>query len=42
MLKTIINRIIGDQNKKTIKKIQPLVDKINEQEKKYTEEAPNR
>jgi len=38
MLQKVINRIIGDQNKKAIKKIQPLVDKINEIEVKFTEE----
>jgi len=37
MLQKVINRIIGDQNKKAIKKIQPLVDKINEIEKEYSE-----
>jgi len=37
MLQGIINRIIGDQNKKAIKKIDPLIIKINEIEKKYSE-----
>ncbi|MFC1810201.1 preprotein translocase subunit SecA [Patescibacteria group bacterium] len=41
MLQKIISRIIGDQNKKAIKKIQPFVDKINEFEKKFTEELIN-
>lgn len=38
MLQKIINRIIGDQNQKAIKKLGPVVDEINELEKKYTEE----
>ncbi|PKL37078.1 preprotein translocase subunit SecA [Candidatus Peregrinibacteria bacterium HGW-Peregrinibacteria-1] len=35
MIKTVINKILGDQNNKTIKKINPLVHKINEIEKEY-------
>jgi len=38
MLQKIINRIIGDQNQKAIKKLEPLVEKINSLEVKYTEE----
>ncbi|MCD6109896.1 preprotein translocase subunit SecA [bacterium] len=38
MLQRIINRIIGDQNQKAIKKLEPLVEKINALEVKYTEE----
>lgn len=38
MLQKIINKIIGDQNKKAIKKLEPLVDEINELEIKYTQE----
>jgi preprotein translocase subunit SecA len=41
MLQKIINRIIGDQNKKAIKKIQPLVDKINEFDAQYSKELKN-
>ncbi len=41
MLQKIINRIIGDQNKKAIKKIQPLVDEINKFDAKYSEELKN-
>lgn len=38
MLQRIINRIIGDQNQKAIKKLTPLVDEINALEKEYTEQ----
>lgn len=38
MLQTLINRIIGDQNKKAIKKLEPFVEKINEMEKQYSQE----
>ena len=41
MLQKVINRIIGDQNKKAIKKIQPLVDKIKELEVKLSEQLVN-
>lgn len=37
MLKSIITTILGDENKKYLKKIQPLVEKINEKEKQYQE-----
>jgi len=36
MLQKIINRIIGDQNQKAIKKLEPIVNEINELEKEYT------
>lgn len=35
MLEKVISRIIGDQNKKAIKKIQPIVEKIKEVENEY-------
>jgi preprotein translocase subunit SecA len=38
MLQKIISRIIGDQNKKAIKKIEPVIQQINEIEKKYSTE----
>ena len=41
MLEKIINRIIGDQNKKAIKKINPIVEKVNELEKIYSETLKN-
>ncbi|MBN1494857.1 preprotein translocase subunit SecA [Candidatus Peregrinibacteria bacterium] len=41
MLQRIINRIIGDQNKKAIKKIEPIVLKINDLEKTYSETLKN-
>lgn len=37
MLKNIINKLLGDQNKKALKKIYPLVDKINKIEEEYQE-----
>jgi preprotein translocase subunit SecA len=37
MLKNFINKILGDQNKKILKKIDPLVKQINEIETKYLE-----
>lgn len=38
MIKDFLNRLLGDQNKKALKKIYPLIGKINEIEKKYQEE----
>ena len=38
MLKNLLNKIIGDPDKKTLKKLQPLVDQINDIEKKYQDE----
>jgi preprotein translocase subunit SecA len=37
MLQKIISRILGDQNLKAIKKLEPIVDKINKFEKEYSE-----
>ncbi len=37
MITTIVNKILGDQNAKAIKKIYPVVEKINEVEKGYQE-----
>ncbi len=37
MLQKIISRILGDQNLKAIKKLEPIVEKINEIEKEYSE-----
>jgi preprotein translocase subunit SecA len=38
MLHRIIDIIIGDQNKKAVKKLEPIVNKINELEKQYSEQ----
>lgn len=38
MIRTLINKILGDPNEKALKKIYPLVSKINEIEQKYREE----
>lgn len=36
MLQQVISRIIGDQNKKAIKKIEPIISRINEIEEEYS------
>ncbi|MBI5755190.1 hypothetical protein HZA41_03165, partial [Candidatus Peregrinibacteria bacterium] len=36
MLQKILNTLIGDPNEKTIKRLQPLVEKVNQLEKEYT------
>jgi len=41
MLQKLITRLLGDQNKKAIKKIQPLVEKVNEIEKAYSANLQN-
>jgi len=41
MLQRIINIIIGDQNQKAVKKLEPIVNKINELEKQYSEQLTN-
>ncbi len=38
MITNLINKIIGNQNKKTLKKIEPIVEKIKKIEAGYTEE----
>jgi len=38
MIKDILNKILGDPNEKALKKIRPIVTKINEIEKKYQED----
>ena len=38
MLQKIINRLIGDQNQKAIKKLEPLVEKVALLEKEYTKQ----
>ena len=35
MIKKVLNTILGDQNKKALKKIHPMVDKINKIEEEY-------
>lgn len=37
MIRTIISKLFGNQNQKTVKKLYPLVEKINEIEKDYQE-----
>ncbi|MBD3361033.1 DEAD/DEAH box helicase, partial [Candidatus Peregrinibacteria bacterium] len=37
-MRKALNKLVGDQNEKALKKIRPLVDKINQIEKKYQEE----
>ncbi len=38
MITKVINKILGDENKKALKKISPLVDEINKIEEKYQKE----
>jgi preprotein translocase subunit SecA len=38
MIRNLINKLLGDQNEKALKKIRPIVVKINEIEAKYQEE----
>ncbi|MFH1218756.1 MAG: preprotein translocase subunit SecA [Candidatus Peregrinibacteria bacterium] len=38
MIRKLLNRLIGDQNEKALKKIRPLIQEINDLEAKYQEE----